>query len=299
MPISSHPVVVLGNFDGVHLGHQALLRRARTLADEAGTAVVVRTFDTLPDPAVTPLPERERLLRLYGADTVVFDSFAAIKDLSPRQFVRDLLKDELHATAVVCGYNYTFGRHGSGDAALLAALCAEESIACHTVDRVTLDGAEVSSTRVRALLSEGKIEEATALLGHPYALCGTVIPGQALGRTLGLPTVNFSAEESLLLPRRGVYASLCLLPDGRALPAVTNVGCRPTVTDDGAAVIETHLIGVSEDLYGLSLRVELCSFLRDETKFPSLDALKAAVADDCRRALALLSESPHILSSEL
>lgn len=296
MPNTKGPIVVLGNFDGVHLGHRALLKRAVSLAAEAATTVVVRTFDTLPERAITPLAERKRLLLHYGADAVVFDSFAAIKDFSPRQFVLDILYSELHAEAVVCGYNYTFGHKGSGNAALLADLCKELGIACHTVDRVTCEGEEISSTRIRALLSEGKIEEATTLLGHPYALCGTVVHGNALGRTLGLPTINFDTDKTLLLPKRGVYAALCRLPDHRAVPAVTNVGCRPTVTNEEKTVIETHLLDCSEDLYGASLRVELLSFLREERRFPSLDALQAAIADDCRHALALLTHNP---SSEI
>lgn len=284
MPASKRPIVVLGNFDGVHRGHRALLRKAASLAAEDGASVLVWTFDSLPTPAITETALRRELLLAYGADDVLFDAFKNVKDLSPRQFVEQILRDKLGAEAAVCGYNYSFGRHGSGDAALLSALCAEYGIACHTVDRVTLDGEEISSTRIRELLAAGELDRATALLGHPYLFRGEVVPGQALGRTIGIPTVNFTVDRTVCLPKRGVYASFCYLPDGRIVPAVTNVGYRPTVSEDEITVIETHLLDFSGDLYGVSLPVGLLSYLREEKKFPSLDALREAISFDSHRA---------------
>lgn len=286
--MSSSPIVVLGNFDGVHRGHRALLQAARTLAETMHGEVTVWTFDTLPDAAITPLPLRESLLLSYGADRVLYASFAAVKELSPRAFVKEILRESLGAVACVCGYNYTFGCGGSGNPATLTALCREQGILCHTVPQVTHHGEEVSSSHIRALLRVGETERANALLGHPVSLVGTVVCGNRIGRTLGFPTANLVLGADCL-PKRGVYASLCHLPDGRSFPAVTNIGCRPTVTEEESITAETHLLDFAGDLYGTTVRVDLLTFLRPETKFPSVAALKAAVGEDLRRVRRTLS----------
>lgn len=279
MPATS-PIIVLGNLDGVHCGHRALLQTARALADERRTSVTVWTFDTLSEAAITPFPLRQRLLREAGADTVLSASFAAVKDFSPRKFVEEILRGELHAAACVCGYNYSFGKGGIGTPSLLASLCEELGIACHIIDPVTVDGEAVSSTRIRALLRQGRIEDAEKLLGHPYLLVGKVVRGNAIGRTLRIPTVNLLPEEGLCLPKHGVYAAACRLSDGTTYPAVTNIGERPTVADDKGTVIETHLLDFEGTLYGKEITVALRSFLREERKFPSLAELKQAIDQD-------------------
>lgn len=284
MPMSALPIVVLGNFDGVHRGHRALLQAARSLADDTRGEVVVWTFDTLPEAAITPLSSREKLLLAEGADRILYASFATVKAFSPRRFVKEILHDTLGAGACVCGYNYTFGLGGSGTPTELATLCHEYGIACHVIPQITLDGEEVSSSRIRTLLREGDIVRAEALLGHPFSFLDTVVGGNRIGRTLGFPTINFTPEASRCLPRRGVYASSCRLPDGRVYAAVTNIGSRPTVTANDNAVIETHLLDFDGDLYGLEVEVILHAFLRPETKFPSKEALQSAIAEDMRRA---------------
>ena len=283
-------VVVLGFFDGVHIGHQALLSAAGELADEIGCSVAVRTFDALPGREyLTPPPLREKWLRRFGADLVISDSFPALKQLEPESFVRDILISGTDAAACVCGYNYHFGAGGKAGAVELSSLCREYGIVCRTVGEVStlLDGKTipVCSTEIRRLISEGRIDEADRLLGHRFEICGEVIHGQQFGRTVGLPTANFLPPPHAVMPPDGVYSTCCEI-NGKSYPAVTDIGVRPTFSGCERR-IETHIIGFSGDLYGDLLTVGFLSRQRGEVKFSSPDEL---VAEIKRNAAAAVEE---------
>ncbi len=281
--------VLLGNFDGVHIGHRALIEKGRAEALKRGTALTVWTFDTLFSPALTAPIDRAGLLRAYGVDEIITESFEKVRDLTPSEFVRDILGFRLNAELCVCGYNYTFGKGGKGDPRLLTELCRENGIEVLTVDRVTAENEDVSSSAIRKKLSDGDIEGANKLLGRPYFLCDTVKKGAQKGRTVGMPTANFYPE-GLCLPKNGVYATVTRLPSGETLPSVTNIGTRPTVNDGRGISAETYIIGFDGDIYGESIKVEFLSFLRGERRFGSLDEVCSAVKCDIEKAKAIFEK---------
>lgn len=276
-------VVALGNFDGVHLGHQALLAEAKRLGEALSLPVAVWSFATLPGENLTTPAERAAYLRAYGADEVIYDAFERVRDFMPERFFREVLVEALNVKACVCGFNYSFGQYGAGHADTLEALCREARVLCRVVSEVALDGETVSSTRIRALLREGRVEAAAGLLGHPYALTGRVESGRHFGRTMGLPTLNQRFEEGICLPKRGVYATFCRL-NGEVYPSVTNVGCCPTVTDGRETVVETHILDFQGELYGEEVKVGFLRWLREEKKFSSVEALKEEIEGNCREA---------------
>lgn len=278
--------VVIGNFDGVHRGHQAVLRQARAIADERGLSCVVLTFDPHPRevlgggarPPLTTLGRRIELLREHGADDVAVQPFSLeFASWTPERFARDLLSARLVARAVVVGQNFRFGSKRAGDLPMLRALGAELGF--------TADAAEVagdakgpfSSTRIRDALLAGELDEATLVLGRPHALSGVVEQGDRLGRTIGFPTANLGGVVELL-PPHGVYA---IRADGRG--GVMNIGTRPTVGGTSLR-IEAHLLDFEGDLYGRKLRVELVARIRGERKFDGLPALEAQIAQDVEAA---------------
>jgi len=276
-------VVALGNFDGVHVGHQALLAEAKRLGEALSLPVAVWSFASLPGEALTTPEGRATYLHAYGADEVIYDTFLRVREFTPERFFREVLVEALNAKACVCGFNYSFGRYGAGHADMLEALCRKAGILCRVVPEVALDGETVSSTRIRALLREGRVEEATVLLGHPYALTGRVEGGRHFGRTMGIPTLNQRFEEGICLPKRGVYATFCRL-NGEVYPSVTNIGCCPTVTDGHETVVETHVLDFQGELYGEEVEVGFLRWLREEKKFSSVEALKEEIEGNCREA---------------
>lgn len=274
-------VLALGFFDGVHLGHQALLRQTRELSDSLGAKAAAITFSAHPDtlvagkaPAlISSLRERETLLRSYGMDEVIPLTFdEALMRMPWRDFFA-MLCDRFGAVGFVCGEDFRFGFGGQGNSTLLCRACEDAGLACRIVPKVCLNGTVVSSTHIRALLSQGDIAEANRFLGHPHILCGTVCRGKQLGRTIGFPTANLALPSSALA--HGVYACKAITAQG-TFPAVTNIGTRPTVDGDGVTA-ESHLPGFSGDLYGTELTLEFYGFLREERKFPSLAALQAEI----------------------
>ncbi len=276
--------VVLGNFDGVHLGHRALIDRARAL----GGTVTAYTFLSLPGAGacLTDPDEKRTLLVGAGADSVFLEEFERVRDFSPERFVREVLAGELHASDLVCGFNFRFGKGGAGDAALLTSLAAAQGMRTFTVPAVLSEGEPVSSTRVRALLRAGKPEEAEKLLGRPYSFTLPVLHGKALGRTLGFPTANQTFPEGRLVPKTGVYASFAEV-GGELLPALTNIGVRPTFENGAVPNAETHILGGWRgDLYGKKLRVGLLSYLREEKRFETADALTAEIGKNREEALS-------------
>lgn len=287
----------LGNFDGVHRGHAALLKKAT----EKGTCThsAVWTFRRHPRlcsgdesfSALTTTEQRTALFAGAGIDIVIFCDFPEVKDVSPEDFALRILYNECHVRRAVCGYNFRYGKNASGTPTALSeelkALGAEEI----TIDAVkSADGAVISSSAIRRFLEEGDIERANDFLGREFCISLPVSEGQRLGRTLGLPTVNQVFPPHLVIPRHGVYAAKCTV-DGKEYKAIANIGVRPTVISHAENVnCETHIIGFSGDLYGKTVPVRLCRFLRDEKKFSSVDELKSAILADEERAVRLLSD---------
>ena len=278
--------LALGSFDGVHVGHRALLEAARTAAAECGAVPAVWTFEKSPSgaPELTPKAEKLRIFAALGMRYAIVCPFEEVKSMPAKEFVSELLIGRLGVRAAVCGFNHRFGRGGAGDAALLERLMRESGGICRIIEPVTYGGAVVSSSRIRTALAEGQVEEAAAMLERPFALCAEVDHGRKLGRRLGFPTVNQRFPRGHALPGLGVYACRCM---GRA--AVCNIGTRPTVTDSDEVICETHIIGYDGDLYGKELRVELLSFLRPEQKFASLEELSAQLERDINAASELFA----------
>ena len=278
-------VLALGFFDGVHLGHGALLRRTRELADQKHLTAAALTFDTHPDTLVrgekiallnTPMERIGLMQELYGIDevrTLHFDRKTMQQDW--KSFVRDTLFETFHAVHVVCGEDFRFGARGEGTPEKLREECERLGIGCDCIAQVRLEGQTVSSTCIRSLLEAGETARAVRFLGHRHILSGRVISGQRLGRTLGIPTANFQIAEGILIPKFGVYAAEACF-DSRRFRAVVNIGTRPTVNGK-TVTVEPWILDFDGDLYGHEIRIELIDFLRPERKFNSLDELKAEI----------------------
>ena len=288
-------VIALGFFDGVHLGHAALLRLTRRRADELGIPAAVLTFDTHPDtlvyhqpvPLINTLEDRKYLMEeKFSMDEVILAHFdRAMMEMPWESFVEDYLLGELGAKHVVCGHDFSFGYRGQGTPDKLRRLCAQRGVGVNVVDKVSLGGITVSSTHIRQLIRQGDMEAAAQMLGHRHFLSGEVLHGKELGRRLGFPTANLALPEGLIAPAYGVYATLVTLPDGTVHPAVTNVGVRPTVHDQLGRLVEAWILDCTAELYGERIRVEFFTRLRGEKKFDSLEALRAEVlrnADETR-----------------
>ncbi|MEA4965103.1 MAG: riboflavin biosynthesis protein RibF [Oscillospiraceae bacterium] len=279
-------VIALGFFDGVHLGHGGLLRMARRRADERGCTASVITFDRHPSAVITGQPtplltsQRDReywMKSLYGMDEVLFIHFdRAMMELSWEEFVDDCLLQDLAVCHMVCGQDYRFGYRGKGTAALLREACRVRGVGFDEIAEIAVDGVPVHSTMIRALLSDGKMEEAAVFLGHPHCLSGRVISGKRLGRTMGVPTANIPVPSGVQPPPCGVYATM-VETDGGRYPAVTNVGNCPTVSDGAPLVVEPWLLDYSGDLYGREIRIFFYKKLRDEIRFSSLADLRAEI----------------------
>jgi riboflavin kinase/FMN adenylyltransferase len=276
-------IFALGFFDGVHLGHQALLTACKTLAKQKNCTAGVITFDAHPDtlvlgktPALINTPtDRALLLKNYGMDTVIALPFdKAMMEMPWQDFFR-LLMDTYHAAGIVCGNDFRFGHRGEGNAQLLREACEQEKIPCAVIPEQTVEGIRVSSTHIRQLLEAGDTETAVKFLGHPHILSGAVISGRKLGRTIGVPTANLALPEGLLIPRLGVYACLAVI-DGKKHMAVTNIGNRPTV-EGHHITVEPWILDFDGDLYGKRITLEFHKFLRPERKFPDLAALQAEI----------------------
>ena len=283
-------VIALGFFDGVHLGHGALLRRAAEEAKKRGCESAVFTFDRPPKEVITGVPcplinspedRAELVKRLYGIDEMIMVPFDDEMRTTPwDRFVTDILVGRYGAVHLVAGHDHHFGHKNQGSPELLREKCAELGLGCDIIPAVTIGGVTVSSTHIRKLLEEGDVETARAFLGHPHVLTQTVGHGRQLGRTIGIPTANLVAPPHVLLPRRGVYAAKITLPDGRAFGGVTNVGVRPTVNCGQDVTVEPWILDFDGDLYGQAIRVEFYRRLRDERKFNSLAALKSQIETD-------------------
>ncbi len=280
--------IALGNFDGVHLAHAALIQRAATYAEENGFTSLAYVFE--PHPKMLLCPEAEarllmtaemktRRLMEAGIESVHLERRGMeILSLSPEAFVEEILHKELGAAYVTAGFNYRFGKKASGDAELLAALCNARGIVCRIMEPMEIDGESVSSTRLRSLLENGEIAAYNALSFAPYTVSGNVKKGKQLGRTIGFPTINIEMPRELLLPGKGVYISRTYL-DGRWYESVTNIGQNPTV-EKAVPRAETHLLQFSGEAYGKKAETELLAFIRSERKFENLAALCRQIEKD-------------------
>ena len=291
--------VALGNFDGFHLGHQAVVGRAVERARAAGRPAIVATFD--PHPMryfrpetpyfrLTSLDQRQRLFADAGADAMyVFDFDAALAALSAEQFVEQCLVRDLGVAGVSTGEDFTFGKGRSGDIAVLRATGGKHGFVVDTIAPVQLDGETVSSTRIREALHTGDPRLAARLLTRPYTIEGVVQHGDKVGRTLGYPTANIDMA-NYLRPRFGIYAVRARLADGRLLDGAANVGVRPTF-DPPKELLEPYFFDFDGDLYGQAIAIVLIDFIRPEAKFDSLEALTARMAEDVAEARRRLDKS--------
>ena len=291
------PVLALGNFDGVHRGHRKILERVRRVAGERAATSVVMTFDPHPPRVVRPdkappllmtKPQKLEAIADAGVQGAAIVRFSTeLSHWDPETFVRNVLVDWLHVGEVWVGANFLFGHDRSGNFSVLRVLGSRYGFKAEKIDPVRYKDFVVSSTRVRRLVSEGRVDEAAALLGHQYFVDGTIMRGDQRGRTLGFPTANLCSENELL-PPHGVYATTARI-GALVYPSVTNVGTRPTVDQSGRTVIETHVFNLDRDLYGQPMRLGFVQRLRDERAFESLDALRAQIGADCQRARVLFT----------
>lgn len=272
--------LALGNFDGLHLAHRALLETA----GEGEYPLAVFTFCEPAKPYLTSPEERLALLEAAGVKTVFWAGFECFRALSCEDFVR-YLKEELACRQVACGFNFRFGRGASGDASVLKNLADAAGIACRILPEQRVEGKTISSSAIRSLLREGEVTRAARLLGRSFSLAGTVAQGFSVGGSrLNTPTVNLPVPEGLVPLRKGVYVTHTALA-GEIFPSVTNWGSRPTF-DRQDVTCETYLLDVDRDLYGQKITVFFDKFLRPEKKFPTEEALKAAIAADIAAAAA-------------
>jgi riboflavin kinase/FMN adenylyltransferase len=290
------PVLALGNFDGLHRGHQKIVERIRRGAAERGGVAVVLTFDPHPPRVVRPdkappllMTSAQRLEALARAGiqcTAVVRFTHEVSQWDPETFVRRVLTDWLRVSKVWVGANFLFGHERSGNFSLLRTLGQRYGFRAEKIDPVRYKDFVVSSTRIRRLVGEGRVDEAGALMGHPYYIDGTVVRGRGRGREIGFPTANMETANELL-PPHGVYATTLSI-DGIVRAALTNIGVRPTFGEQ-TVTIETYVLGYSDDLYERSVRLSFVQRLRDERAFPDVDALKAQLEADRRRAERLFS----------
>ena len=290
-------IVALGNFDGFHLGHQAVVSRAVARAFHERRPVIVATFDPhpvkffkpdLPPFRLTSLDQRERLFAHAGADAMlVFEFGAQLASMDAEQFIAEVLGRQIGAAGVVTGDDFSFGKGRTGDAALLATLGPAHGVAAEAVAQVTLDGVRISSGRIREALVEGDVGTATHMLSRDYAIEGVVQRGDARGRELGYPTANIELGD-YQRPKYGIYAVRTTLEDGSEHPGVASLGVRPTF-DPPRELLEAHLFDVECDLYGKRIEVALHAFIREEKKFDSVDELTAQMQKDDAQARELLA----------
>ena len=293
-----HPVLALGNFDGLHRGHLKIIERVRRGAAEHGGTPMAMTFDPHPSRVVRPdkapplLMTKEQRLEAFeraGINAVAVVRFTPeLSQWDPETFVRTVLVDWLRVSEVWVGANFLFGHDRSGNFSTLRTLGQRYGFRADKIDPVRYKEFVVSSTRVRRLVSEGRMDEAGALLGHQFYVDGRVVPGAHRGRELGFPTANLETSNELL-PPNGVYATMVTI-DGIVHPSITNVGVRPTFGDTTRTVIEAYLLGYEGDLYGRQVRLGFVQRLRDERKFEDVDALRAQIEADRRRAERLFAQ---------
>ncbi len=289
-------VIALGFFDGVHLGHGALLRRVAEEAAAVGAVPAVVTFDPHPENLIlkAPVPllsapgdRAELMRRYYGIQDVIVARFdERMMRMGWEEFITGYLAEELGAVHLVAGHDFHFGYKGEGNPDRLRAKCAELGLGCDIIPAVVRDQITVSSSYIRSLVAQGELERANQFLGHPHTLSDTVAHGKRLGSVLGFPTVNLRFAPGVLIPAHGVYVTKVYFENGESRPAVTNVGVRPTVDDGDAVTVEGFILDFDGNLYGQRIRMEFYRRLRGERKFPTLEALRAEVMQNVQQTRA-------------
>lgn len=271
--------VALGSFDGLHLGHMRLMEEVKRYAAEHGICSAVWSIDGYGSksgqPYIISSEQRNELLESFGIDCLFLSRFDEIKNMSGEEFVCDILKSTCCAQMLCCGFNFTFGKNAASKSGELVALGKKYGCDVSVVDEVKRDGMTVSSTLIRRLIADGDMSRARQMLTRPFSIKLNVVHGYRLGRTLDFPTINQNFPQECIIPRRGVYICRATV-DGVSYPACANVGTRPSVGGDGVNC-ETHIIGYDGDLYGRPIQVDFYEYLREEKKFPSLDALKEEI----------------------
>ncbi len=288
LPLRGGCVLTLGNFDGVHIGHRALIEKTAEAARECGLPALVWTFAGHPQGGGYICPEEEKaaLAAAAGADMYFAADFEKYRDKSPESFVKETLVAAFGARRVLCGFNFTFGKGGEGTPATLERLLSPFGVPLTVLPPVCLDGEVVSSTGLRADLARGDMERAEKRLGRLYGFTLPVVHGRRLGRSYGCPTANQRLPFGMALPAFGVYAAFCETYGG-IYRAVANIGVKPTVASDGEALCETHIFGFDGDLYGKPLSVFLYRHLRGERRFENADALFCQIEEDKAHSLAV------------
>lgn len=284
LPENARLSCALGNFDGVHIGHRELLLEAAKKNGGANTSAVW-TFRVHPSlcrhiPSVKILTSVEQKLELFaqaGIEYAILEDFENVCDLSPEAFAKEFLIKKLGVCHAICGFNFSFGKKASGNAEMLKTFFAECGKEAIIIPTCTLDGETVSSSLIREKIESGDMEHAQKLLGHPFSIYLPVTEGRKLGRTIGIPTINQVFPENYAIPRFGVYACRCHV-DGGVYFGIANVGVRPTIIETIKNTnCETHILDYSGYLYGKKIRVDFCKFIREEVKFPSVDALASEI----------------------
>ncbi len=274
-------VVTIGNFDGVHKGHQVLIEKTADYAKARGIKSAVFTFLNHPINYFVPEKvknifdekEKERLIESFGIDYLIDIPFdKAMTKISAEQFIVKILKDKIHAKKIVVGHDFTFARNKEGNADVLRDMGHEYGIEVEIVQPIKINGIRVSSTFIRELISEGRVDEIPQYLGTHYVIEGEIIHGKANGRKMGYPTANISLKDQIINPKNGIYASRVII-DGKKYFGATNVGMNPTVNGKYLS-IETNILDFNEDIYGKRVRIEFLEKIRDEKKFKSLDELR-------------------------
>lgn len=279
--------VAIGKFDGMHRGHSRLLAEVLE-KKKAGLATCVFTFE--PSPAVffgisdgrelSTREEKRILLERMGVDYLIeFPMTWDTANMEPEIFIEEVLVKRLHTKWIVAGTDLSFGKKGAGNALLLEKQACKYGYRLTTIEKVKYGEKEISSTLVRSYVEQGNMEYAEALLGGPYTITGKVVHGKSMGKKMGMPTVNIIPQEKKLLPPAGVYCSAVKI-NGELYPSITNIGCKPTIEDNLAIGVETHLYDFDEDIYDEQIEVCLYKFLRPEKKFSSLEELQAQVKND-------------------
>ncbi len=288
--MTNQKVMALGFFDGIHVGHAALINMIKQRAKETGAEPAVLTFDVHPDnlvfhktvPLINSAEDREHILKRYfGIDDVVVIHFSQrVMHMDWKEFIDELI-DEMNLRWIVVGHDFCFGYKGLGTAAKLKDYCEEHGIGCDIIPAVCRDGVIVSSTLIRQLIESGDMEMANAYLGHPHTLTDVVRSGYHLGTQMGTPTINMGFPQGVIVPRYGVYAAKAYI-DGQEYMSVTNVGIRPTVSDSGNVNVESFLLDFQGNLYGHQARIDFYKFLRPERKFDDVEALAAQIKHDAQ-----------------
>lgn len=285
-------IVTLGKFDGNHLGHRLLFGNAVSLK-EPGDSVVIFTFNIQPmtlisghkEKTIVSAGERSKISYPEGVDMVIeFPFTEKARQITAEDFVKDILVDKLGIKAVVCGNDFRFGKDRLGTPELLRELGEKYGFDCVVFDKLQFDGADISSTAIKAAIEQGRMSDVKAMMGQPYSISGTIKKGKSLGRTLGFPTINMDVPEDKVLPPRGVYATKTVI-NGQTFSSISNIGVRPTVEDGAPENLETYIIDFQGDIYGEDAEVFFLEFIRSEKKFDSVEDLKKQVLEDINKVI--------------